>query len=267
MLLDDKVILITGSTTGIGAAIARKAVSEGAQVMIHGRCEERAKALADELGSAAAYCIQDLVADGISDELVAATINAFGRIDGLINNAGIYPRNTIDDLEEDFFNRVMHVNLKVPMFQCQHAVRAFRQQKTGGSIVNIGSINAHCGQTDILVYSASKGGLMTMTRNLGDALGAENIRVNQLNVGWTVTETEHALKMGEGFPEDWEHHVPDIFKPAGKLLRPDDIARHAVFWVSDYSAPTNGQVYELEQYPLIGRNLLYTINLDHLKEE
>ncbi len=261
MLLQDKVVLVTGSTAGIGAAIAERCVAAGARVMIHGRNEERAKKIKKALGEAAEYTLCDLLDADIHNKLVAATVKSFGRIDVLINNAGIYPRNNIDDLTEALFDRVMTVNLKVPMFMIQEAVQHFRKQG-GGTVVNIGSINAHCGQTDILVYSASKGALMTMTRNLGDALGAENIRVNQLNVGWTVTENEHFLKLEEGYPEGWQSHVPKLYAPSGRLLQPDDIAKHAVFWASDLSAPANGQVYELEQYPMIGRNLLNKLDIE-----
>ncbi|MDF1654610.1 MAG: oxidoreductase [Coxiellaceae bacterium] len=262
MLLQDKVVLITGSTTGIGAAIAREAIAQGAWVMVHGRHADRAQTLVAELGERSAFHLADLSDVKVASHLVDATVEKFGRIDVLINNAGIYPRNDIDDLDETFFDWVVDVNLKSPMFLCQSAVKYFRKNHTGGSIVNIGSINAHCGQTNLLVYSATKGGLMTMTRNLGDALGNEGIRVNQLNVGWTKTETEDATRKERGFPDGWDSKVPTTYAPTGKLLYPDDIARHAVFWASDYSAPANGQVYELEQYPLIGRNLLNHVELN-----
>ena len=100
----------------------------------------------------------------------------------------------------------------------------------------------------------SKGALQTMTRNLGDALGPENIRVNQLNVGWTYTETEHQTQLNEGQPEDWLSKVPSVFAPSGSILKPEYIAPHVVFWLSQSSWPVNGQVYEVEQYPVIGRN-------------
>lgn len=266
MSLKDKVVLITGSTTGIGEATAKECIAQGAKVMLHGRCEERAKVVKAALGDAADYCIADLLEPNIAEALIAATVKAFGRIDVLVNNAGIYPRNNIDDLTEDFYERMMTVNFKVPLFLTHHAVKQFRQVG-GGVVVNIGSINAHCGQTDLLVYSASKGALMTMTRNLGDALHGENIRVNQINVGWTLTDSETALKTREGFPEGWESQLPDFFAPTGQLVRPEHVAHHVAFWASDASAPASGQVYELEQYPLVGRNLLNTIDFDSMKTE
>ncbi len=260
-MLKQKVILVTGSTTGIGKAIAERCVKEGAKVMIHGTKEDVAEQVSRELGSHTAYCVHDLEKEPTSDRCVRATIETFGRIDGLINNAGIYPRNNLENLDETLFEQVVAVNMKAPLFLCQHAVDAFKRQEGGGAILNIGSINAHCGERVLLVYSMTKGALMTMTRNLADALGTEKIRVNQLNVGWTLTENEIFTKMTGGFPDDWEKKLPYTYAPTGKLLRPDEIAAHAVFWISDQSAPANGVVYELEQYPVIGRNLISELSL------
>lgn len=260
--LENKVILVTGSTTGIGAAIAREAHQRGAYVMIHGRNEERAKALTDTLSERAAYTLADLLDPNTPQALIDATVKQFGRIDGVVNNAGIYPRSDIDSTDPELFDRVFTVNIKLPLFLIQAAVKQFRRQaKACYAVVNIGSINAYCGQNDLLAYSASKGALMTMTRNLGDAIGHERIRVNQLNVGWTVTETEHQTKLNEGLPIDWQSRVPHTYAPTGRLLRPEDIAPHVCFWLSDDSAPTTGQVYEVETYPVIGRNRIPDIVL------
>ncbi len=264
MLLKDKVVLVTGSTTGIGAAIAKQCITEGAKVMIHGRDEARAREMIQILGKDnAAYFIGDLAVQDASvcHRLVEATVKQYGRIDSLINNAAKSPRNTIDTITEEKFDWIYCLDIRSPLFLSQAAVKAFRKQGQGGTIVNIGSINAYCGQSDLLGYAIAKGGLMTMTRNLGNALGAENIRVNQLNVGWTLTENESAIKEGEGFPKNWEAKIPKTYAPSGRLLRPEDIARHAVFWASSASAPANGVVCEVEQYPVIGRNLINEIPL------
>ncbi len=267
MLLKDKVVLVTGSTTGIGAAIAKHCIEHGAKVMLHGRDKERAEKAVKELGEdSAAYFLADLSCPDPCDRIVNATVEAFGRIDCLINNAGKSPRDDISTITGDKFDWVVRLNLRAPLFLTRDAVREFRKQGSGGTVVNIGSINAYCGQADLLGYAITKGGLMTMTRNLGNALGKDNIRVNQLNVGWTLTENESAIKQNEGFPENWEQNIPQTYAPSGKLLRPEDIARHAVFWASELSAPSNGVVYELEQYPVVGRNLINEIPLDIFKE-
>lgn len=254
--LDGKVVLITGSTQGIGAATARACVAAGANVMIHGRKQELAEAMVAELGAdKASYVCQDLADEQAARIIMDATLDHFGQLNVLVNNAGIFPRNDIDSLDTDNYKRIMDVNLRTPLFLCKEAVKAMRKTGCGGSIVNIGSMNAHTGQTDLLVYSISKGGLMTMTRNLADALSDEKIRVNQLNVGWTVTETERELQRSL-LHDDWESEVPKLFAPTGQLMRPEEIAHHVVFWASDYSAPVTGQVYACEQYPIAGRNVI-----------
>ena len=90
----------------------------------------------------------------------------------------------------------------------------------------------------------------------------KGIRINQLNVGWTLTKNEAALKEEQGFPADWEQYIPKTFAPSGRLVRPEEVAAHAVYWASEQSMPASGQVYEVEQYPVIGRNLINTIPLD-----
>lgn len=262
MLLNNKVILITGSTLGIGAATARRCVAEGAKVMLHGRNEKHAKDLCKELGDAARYVIADLHQVDSYAKIVDATVDAFGALHGLVNNAGIYPRNTIDTANAELFDEIMAINTKAPLLIAKEAVRIFRQQKSGGSIVNIGSLNAYCGERLLLIYSMSKGALMTMTRNMADALGVEKIRINQLNVGWTPTEsTVETVMKEQGLPANWPTHVPPEFAPIGRLQTPEEVAPHVAFWLSDSSAPCNGVVYEVEQYPLIGRNHICDVKL------
>lgn len=253
-MLNDKTIIVTGSSSGIGLAIAKSCLQAGANVLLHGTRENLLKEAADQLGNKAAWIACDLSNKDAATKITRAAIENFGRLDGLVNNAGVFPRNNIHEADADLFDDIFQINARAPMLLCKEAVKIFKQQKSPGSIVNIGSINAHCGQTDLLIYSMSKGALMTMTRNLGDALGPDKIRVNQLNVGWTLTDTEHKTQMREGHPEDWLDHIPETFAPSGTILRPEQIAPHALFWLSDQSVPVSGQVYEVEQYPLIGRS-------------
>lgn len=254
MLLKNKIVLITGSTTGIGEAIARRCIQEGAKVIIHGRKAARAKTLCHELGTAAHYLLADLAIAANCEVLVQEAVKKFGAIHCLVNNAALVTRSNITTSTEKMFDTIVAVNLKAPLLLARAAIKIFREQKTGGTILNIGSINAYCGQPDLLIYSITKGGLMTMTRNLGDALGSEKIRINQLNVGWTITPNEIALKQREGLPEGWQYNVPKAFAPTGKLLVPEEVAEHAIFWLSDLSAPVTGSVVDVEQYPVIGRN-------------
>jgi NAD(P)-dependent dehydrogenase (short-subunit alcohol dehydrogenase family) len=254
MLLQEKVVLVTGSTTGIGEATARLCVAEGARVMVHGLNEERARRVCQDLGDVAHYTIADLANPDQCAALVNATVSHFGRIDAVVNNAALTTRSTLESTDAAMFDQIIAVNLRAPLLIIRAAAPHFRSQG-GGAVVNIGSVNALAGEPNLLAYSASKGGLATATRNLANALATERIRVNQLNVGWVTTPNEISLKMREGLPEGWEKNVPEAYAPTGRLLIPEEVAHHVVFWLSERSAPANGVVYELEQYSMIGRNV------------
>ena len=254
--LQDKVILVSGSTLGIGKATAEAIVAAGGKVMIHGRNEQRASELAAELGENAAYHLADLHDVAALHAMVEATVTKFGKIDGLVNNAGIYPRDDVETLTPEFFDDIFTINAKAPLFLAQAAIKAFKQQKSPGAIVNIGSINAYAGESEMTVYPMTKGALMTMTRSLSERYCYDGIRTNQLNLGWILTQTESARMVEEGYPENWEQQIDPAYAPSGQLLRPEECAEHVVFWLSDASAPVSGQVYEVEQYPVIGRNMI-----------
>ncbi|MEH6633199.1 MAG: SDR family oxidoreductase [Halopseudomonas aestusnigri] len=258
MLLNNKIILVTGSSSGIGRAIAEQALKEGAKVFLHGLREQLvANAITElslEFGEERVSGLAGNIAKPeFPKQLVAKCVTHFGTLHGLVNNAGISPRHNIDSASAEDFDHVMAINLRAPMLMIQAAMESFRHQGFG-SVVNIGSINAHCGQPDLMIYSTTKGGLQTLTRNLGDALGPEKIRVNQVNVGWTLTENEHKLQLTEGNSENWLDKISPLSAPSGTILRPEQVANHVIFWVSDKSAPVSGTVFEVEQYPLIGRN-------------
>lgn len=254
MELKDKIVLITGSTTGIGESTARLCVGEGARVMVHGRHEERAQSLCVELGANAAYTLADLAQAENAAKLVDATIARFGSIDIVVNNAAVTTRSNLETTDAALFDWVIAINLRAPLLIIREAVKVFRK-KGKGVVLNVGSINGLSGQPNLLAYSAAKGGLLTMSRNLANSLATDNIRVNHLNVGWVATPNEITLKMTEGMSAGWETRVPPEYAPTGMLLSPDEVARHVLFWISDDSAPANGVVYELEQYSLIGRNV------------
>ena len=252
MRLQDQIILVTGSTTGIGAAMARRFVQEGARVIVHGRDATRGEALRLELGAdRAAFIAGDLADAAHPDELAAAAVAAFGRLDALVNNAALTTRARLTETDLAFFDRMVAVNLRAPFMLIRALLPALKESQ--GSVLNIGSILAHCGQSNLPVYSMTKGGLMTLTRNLANALGRDRVRINQMNVGWTLTENEYHTKIGDGLPPDWPDHLPPVAAPFGRLLSPEDIAEAAVYWVSRASSPVSGSVFEIEQYPLIGR--------------
>ena len=181
------------------------------------------------------------------------TVAHFGRIDGLVNNAAVMTRGTLKTPIAEAFDRTVAIDLRAPFLLIQAALPHFRKQG-GGRVLNIGSINAYCGERIHVVYSICKGGLMTLTRNLADAHGAEGIRVNQFNVGWTLTPNEFALKKTRGPSRDWPTKLPRDFAPSGRILSPEDIAWAAVYFLSDEAALINGAILDVEQFPFIGRN-------------
>lgn len=252
MRLRDKVIVVTGSTTGVGEGIARRCAAEGARVVVHGLERDLGERVVRELGQSAALLCNDLTRPESARELIDFTISRFSRLDGLVNNAASVARANLETTTPEFFDRIIALNLRAPLLLIQSALPHLKKSK--GSILNIGSVNAYCGEPNLLPYSISKGGLMTLTRNVADALAPDQVRVNQMNIGWTLTDNENRLKIAEGLPPDWSQRPPRDVCPSGRLLVPDDVAAMAVYWLSEESRPISGTVLDFAQHPIIGRN-------------
>lgn len=255
MRLEDKVVIITGSCTGIGKAIARQCVKEGARVVIHGLEQAWGEALIEALGAEKSVLhIQDLTERSCPDALVELAVKTFGKLDAVVNNAALVASGNVHTTDEEFFSKILEVNTLAPFRLIQAALKELTAHR--GSVLNIGSVNAWCGEPNLLQYSVSKGALMTMTRNLGDVLMRENgVRVNQINPGWILTENEAQRKRDQGLSEDWDTNLPKEYAPSGRILRPEEIAMAVIYWLADESGPISGQVVDLEQHPFIGRNL------------
>jgi len=252
MRLKDKAIIITGGTSGIGAAIAAAAVREGAKVLVHGINEAEGRATVERLGANAVLCIADLEDDSAPELIVAAALKAFGKIDGLVNNAAIFGGTNISDQEIEHFRRMMQINLTAPLFLTKAAFQELK--KSGGCVLNIGSINAHAGESKLLAYSISKGGMQTMTRNLANANGVHGVRVNQINPGWVLTEREYKDKIAQGLKPSWPQDLTRVEIPAGVMTTPEQMGEAAIYWLSDESKPFTGSIVDLEQFSIIGRN-------------
>lgn len=252
MRLQEKVILVTGSTTGIGEAIARRAVAEGARVVIHGRDADRGGAIVAELAPHASLAIADLADPAAAPRLIDETVSRWGRLDAIVNNAAWVGRSELHNTDAAVFDRAMAINVRAPLLLIRAAIEHLKQSQ--GCVLNIGSINAYTGESNLLAYSVSKGALMTLSRNLADALCYDQVRVNHFNVGWVLTPNEYKTKLADGLPEGWPEQLEPQYAPSGRILRPEEIATAAVYWLSDESRPISGSVVELEQYPMIGRN-------------
>ncbi|GAB3898902.1 SDR family oxidoreductase [Larkinella knui] len=254
MRLNQKVIIITGSCTGIGKAIAKRCVEEGARVVVHGLEPELGADVVQELGPGNAVLhIEDLAQEGVAERLVARAIQTFGRLDAVVNNAALVATSNLHTTDLAFFRHILEVNTLAPFALIKAALPHLKATK--GCVLNIGSVNGWSGEPDLMAYSVSKGALMTLTRNLGDTLHREDgVRVNQINPGWVLTENEARRKHEQGFAADWYKDVPAVFAPSGRILWPAEIAAAAVYWLADESGPISGQIVDLEQHPLIGRN-------------
>lgn len=252
MRLQDKVILVTGSTTGIGEAIVRRVLDEGGRAVIHGRDAERGAALAAERPERSKLVLADLADPAGPAKAVQGAIDAFGRLDAIVNNAAWVVRSDIHSTDAELFDRVMAVNVRAPLLLIQAALVHLKQSQ--GCVLNIGSVNAYSGESNLLAYSISKGALMTLSRNLADALCYDRVRVNHFNVGWVLTPNEYKTKIADGLPENWPDSLEPQYAPSGSIMPPEKIAAAAVYWLSDESRPVSGSVLELEQYPIIGRN-------------
>ncbi|MDP9351660.1 MAG: oxidoreductase [Chloroflexota bacterium] len=254
--LEGKIALVTGSTSGIGAGIAEEFAREGASVLISGRNEEAGNRVIQQIVSAGgqadrlAFHAADLTDVDECRGLVGGAREAFGGLDILVNNAGDFTRGTIQNTTVELWDFQMALNLRAPFLLTQAAV-PLMQERGGGAIVNIGSVNAYIGGRNLTSYSVTKGGLMTFTKNVAAQLSREHIRVNQINVGWTLTEGERRVQTKETGREDWlEAALPS--RPFGRLLSPRDIALAAVYLASDESALVTGSVLDLEQGPVGG---------------
>jgi NAD(P)-dependent dehydrogenase (short-subunit alcohol dehydrogenase family) len=252
MSLAGRIVLATGSAQGVGRAIALEAARQRAEgVFISDRNAEGAAATAAEvaaLGVPAAALAVDLVDPAAPAAILAACIARFGRIDALVNAAGATDRASFVDGGMAHWERLFAVNARAPFFLMQGAIADMRRRCAPGGIVNILSTNVHCGAPDLAIYSASKGALATLTKNAANAHRFDRIRVNGINVGWTDTPGERQMQgVTLGLGEGWLDKAA-AQQPFGRLLQPEEIARLALFMLSDAAGPMTGALVDQEQW-------------------
>jgi NAD(P)-dependent dehydrogenase (short-subunit alcohol dehydrogenase family) len=248
--LDGRVILVTGAAQGVGQAIALEVARSGAGgVFITDRNPDKAEATLAalrEIGVDAAFFAADLVEASAPARIFSAALHRFGRIDGLVNAAGLTDRASLQRATTDLWDTLFAVNARAPFFLMQALVAHLKDRKSPGSMVNILSINVHGGATDLTVYSASKAALALATRNAAHGHRFDRIRINGINLGWTDTPGErHMQSITLGHPRWIEEATAKL--PFGRLLNPDDVARLTVFLLSDASAPMTGALIDQEQ--------------------
>ena len=241
--LEGKIIIITGAARGIGAAIARQAATNGAEGLV---VVDRAPITGDV--ECPTECVTaDLAEPTAPETITAAAIARFGRIDGLVNAAGLTTRASFTDAQTSLWDQLMAVNARAPFFLMAGAIKDMTRRKAPGSIVNIQSMNAHCGAPDLAIYASTKGALQTTTKNAANAHLADRIRVNGINLGWIDTDTErklHDIDLGKGV--GWLAREGARL-PLGRHLSVDEAARLTVYLLSDVSTPMTGVSIDLEQ--------------------
>lgn len=257
--LQKKTIIISGSAGGIGRALAHTCVQEGANLLLVDRNEADLQQTKKILDGHCSVHVDDLQDPKSAARIIHSAVDQYGTLDGIVNNAALMTRSTIETTTPSLFTNVFNVNVRAPLLLIQQGLKYLADSR--GSVVNIGSVNAYSGEPSLLAYSMSKGALMTMTRNLGDHLHQQfGVRVNQINPGWVLTENEFKLKRNEGLPEDWPSRLPHDLAPSGGLIPPETIASAVMYWLSDHSRPISGSIVDLEQYPMIGRNPVKELN-------
>ncbi len=242
-MLDGKIAIVTGGTSGIGEGIARAFVTEGAKVVIVGRRDEEGRALEKRLG--VRFIRADVANEADVKAMVDRTLEWFGRLDCLVNNAGIpSPMISITEVDVATIDQVLAVNVKGVLLGIKHAAPAMLAQQSG-SIVNIASMAGHRGGISGHIYTASKGAVSALTRSAAAELGEKGVRVNTISPGAIVTGIFGKNAGLEGSKAD---KVAGVVKEAFAKLQPipragmpEDVAQAALFLASDGSGFINGQ--------------------------
>lgn len=237
--LENKVAVVTGASKGIGAGIAKDLAQAGASVVVnYSSDKEGAQKVVDEIvnNGGKAVAVQGNVSNSADVEnLFNEATSSFGKVDVLVNNAGVYQFGSIDELTAEQFHHQFNTNVLGLLLTTQAAVKRFGEN--GGSVINIGSVVSRITPPGSSIYTATKGAVDAITQVLSKELGARKIRVNSINPGMIETEGAHAAGIiGSDF-----HHEAVKITPLGRIGQPDDIAPLAVFLASDDSRWLTGE--------------------------
>ena len=237
--LTGKVAVVTGASKGIGAAIAKELATHGAAVVVnYASAKSDADKVVDQIskGGGNAVAVQASVAKKADvEKLFSAAEKAFGKIDVLVNNAGVYEFMAVEEVTEPQFHKMFDTNVLGMILAVQEALKHFNPN--GGSIVNISSLASSLTPPTGVVYNATKGAVDAITRTLAKELGPRKIRVNSINPGMVITEGV----VSAGFDNSDFRQTFESQTPLGRVGQPDDIAPAAVFFASDDSKWVAGE--------------------------
>jgi 2-deoxy-D-gluconate 3-dehydrogenase len=249
--LSGQVAIVTGGAKGIGASIASRLAGAGAAVVVADISEKAAsstvEAIQSDGGTAAAFQA-DVTSISDSENLIRFAESQFGRVDTLVNNAGIYSYVPFLDLSEAQWDQMIDANMKGLMFQSQAFVRALRARERSGQIINLASIGGFKPNIDFETYDASKGGVVMLTRSLALNLAKFGIRVNGIAPGLIRTPAVGA--MDDSSAENVNQIIERV--PLRRLGEPDDVAKVALFLASDAASYMTGSIVVVDGGSLIG---------------
>lgn len=246
--LDGKIAVVTGAAQGIGEATARLFIARGAAgVVLVDRNAEKGRAVAASIGDKALFVETDLADPAAVAKVMPAADKRFGRVDILANVAGMTDRGSIFDTDLKLYDAMFAINVRAPFFLTQDALKLMEREGNGGAIVNILSVNAYVGAPQLAAYSASKGALQTLTKNVANAVNRLRIRCNGIMLGWVDTPGEHVILKKYHDAEDNWLEAAEAARPFGRLLKPEDVARVVAFLASDESFPMTGATMDFEQ--------------------
>ena len=252
--MDGKTAVVTGSTQGLGEAIAHLFADRGlANLVITGRNVERGakvKAALEAKGVKTVFVQSDLTKLAEVRKIVAACDAAFGKIDALVNAAGMTDRGTVWDTTPELFDQMFDTNVKSPFFLMQDALHLMKKSKTSGTIVNILSMSGHGGQDFITAYCGSKGALATLTRNIAYSVMKYRIRVNGLNIGWMDSPGEDRIMKTYHDAEPGWLAKAEAGRPFGRLIKPTEVARTVAYLSSAESGLMTGSIIDFDQQVL-----------------
>ncbi len=238
--LEGKVAIVTGASKGIGAGIAKALAAEGASVVVnYASSREGAERVVSEIASKGGKAVAvhgDVAVAADVKRIFAETKSAFGRLDVLVNNAGVYKFGSLEEFAEEEFHRQYNINVVGTILSAQEALKHFGPE--GGNIINISSVVGSNPVPNSVIYSSTKGAVDNITVSLSRELGARNIRVNAIAPGATESEGFTAAGIAG---TDFEKAIISQ-TPLGRLGRPDDIGKIAVFLASDESSWLTGEI-------------------------